>query len=312
MPKLSIVLASKNQALFARETMAYLQSQTFRDYEIIAVDSFSTDGTDKILKKNKRTKLFKIKCSAEQAYKIGLNKASGKYIMWATTSDYILMRNWIEIAIQELEKNSNISLVWGSSFDVSEKGDKIESVWKKKFLDNPPPDQLNFLPYFLWYSYFPELNYIISKKVLINCLEEKNQGSKNLTMWSKINYNFIVKGFLPKYIKAMAHVGRRHENSLSISDKKTNDLEKAILIKKKLAFFYDFFLAKKRFTLKNQMCSKIYEISKIDRYKILTKAGIFGIVVSAEYIAEILDKTAVACLRLMHKFAGNIKLKQFI
>lgn len=312
MPKLSIVLASKNQACFARETMAYLQSQTFKDYEIIAVDSFSTDGTDKILKKNKRTKLFKIKCSAEEGYKIGLTKASGKYVMWATTSDYILMRNWIEIAIQELERNLNISLVWGSSFDVSEKGDKLVGLWKKKFLENQPPDQLNFLPYFLWYSYFPELNYIISKKVLIDCLKDKNQSSRNLTMWSKINYNFIAKGFLPKYIKAMAHVGRRHKNSLSISDKKTNDLEKAILIKKKLAFLYNFFLAKKRFTLKNQMCSKIYEISKIDRYKILTKTGVFGMIVFAEYIVGIFDKTAAACLRLMHKFAGNIKLKQFI
>ena len=119
MPKLSIILASKNQAAFADETMQHLQFQTYKDYEIIVIDSFSSDGTDRIVKKYKKTKVFKIQSSAEEAYKIGLSKATGKYIMWATTSDYLVMRNWISYAIEELGSDPNISMVWGSSFDVS-------------------------------------------------------------------------------------------------------------------------------------------------------------------------------------------------
>jgi glycosyltransferase involved in cell wall biosynthesis len=45
MPDVSVVLATRNQARWLRETLASVRAQTFRDWELLVADDGSTDGT---------------------------------------------------------------------------------------------------------------------------------------------------------------------------------------------------------------------------------------------------------------------------
>lgn len=48
MPRVSVIIRAKNEARYIGETMAAIQSQRYRDFEIIVVDSGSTDSTPEI------------------------------------------------------------------------------------------------------------------------------------------------------------------------------------------------------------------------------------------------------------------------
>ncbi|MGE5620444.1 MAG: glycosyltransferase family 2 protein [Sphingomonadaceae bacterium] len=48
MPRVSVVIRAKNEATYIGETLAAVQGQRYRDYEVIVVDSGSTDRTPEI------------------------------------------------------------------------------------------------------------------------------------------------------------------------------------------------------------------------------------------------------------------------
>lgn len=93
-PKISIGIPVYNGEYFIHRCLESLLAQTFTDFEIIISDNASTDSTHSIClefaKKDKRIKIIR------QNRNIGvipnfdfvLQKASGKYFMWAAVDDY--------------------------------------------------------------------------------------------------------------------------------------------------------------------------------------------------------------------------------
>ena len=55
---ISFIVTSYNYADYIKETIASIQNQTFKDFEIIVVDDFSTDNSVEILKKIDGIKLI--------------------------------------------------------------------------------------------------------------------------------------------------------------------------------------------------------------------------------------------------------------
>ena len=58
MPFFSVVIPTFNQCNFLEKAIKSVLEQTFRDFEIIIIDNFSTDNTRKIIENNKSEKLF--------------------------------------------------------------------------------------------------------------------------------------------------------------------------------------------------------------------------------------------------------------
>ena len=46
---IDIIIASKNQLHFVKDTINSLLSQTTKDFKVICIDGFSNDGTDKLI-----------------------------------------------------------------------------------------------------------------------------------------------------------------------------------------------------------------------------------------------------------------------
>jgi glycosyltransferase len=91
MVKLSVVVVSRNAEDHIQRAIDSLETQTFKDFETIFIDSVSTDNTIKIIKKSKLRK--KIICEKDEGIYDGMNKglfnSSGDIVYFLNTDDYL-------------------------------------------------------------------------------------------------------------------------------------------------------------------------------------------------------------------------------
>ena len=110
MPKISIIVPFNNGKQYLERCISNLSKIEY-DYEIILIDDFSKDNSEQIAKKYNNTKYFYTNeetTGVGNARNIGIEKASGKYIMFVDVDDKIekdLFKN--------LEKymNQNIDMI---------------------------------------------------------------------------------------------------------------------------------------------------------------------------------------------------------
>ena len=94
MCKVSIIMPSYNVCKYIRECLESIRKQTLDDIEVICVDAFSTDGTREIIQEyvDKDSRFIMMnddKGSCGYSYNKGIDKASGEYIGFVETDDYI-------------------------------------------------------------------------------------------------------------------------------------------------------------------------------------------------------------------------------
>ena len=110
-PLVSVVVASYNYAGFIRETLDGLVAQTYRNIEIVVVDDGSTDGSADIVReymgRDGRIKLFTHPDGENRGLpatvKLGVEKASGKYVAFCEADDVLEPDN-IEEKISLVER----------------------------------------------------------------------------------------------------------------------------------------------------------------------------------------------------------------
>ena len=90
-------------------TIASIQEQQFKDYEIIVVDDGSTDDTEQVIKNldNSQLRYFKRKNAERGATRnFGVQQAIGTYITFCDSDD-ILYSDYLKNAFETINKNSN-------------------------------------------------------------------------------------------------------------------------------------------------------------------------------------------------------------
>lgn len=91
MPSVSIILPTLNSMRFLQERMESIFNQSFQDWELIVVDSYSDDGTfeylSKLTEKDSRIHLFQVPKGLYQAWNYGISHAHGEFIYIATSDD---------------------------------------------------------------------------------------------------------------------------------------------------------------------------------------------------------------------------------
>ena len=114
--KVSIITPTFNSEKFLEETLKSIQSQTYKNYELIIIDGKSTDKTLKIINKYKNIINY---CISEKdkgiydAFNKGMSVASGKYIL-VVNSDDKLMKNALQILNKYDLKYPDIDFIFGS------------------------------------------------------------------------------------------------------------------------------------------------------------------------------------------------------
>lgn len=118
MTDVSIIIRSFNDISFIERTMSAVKSQRYRDYEIINVDSGSTDGTyELICGLNASGVVYQIPKGTYVPGRVlneAVSKCSGKYIIF-NNSDCIPQNDrWLEELIKPLTEDPECAAVFGN------------------------------------------------------------------------------------------------------------------------------------------------------------------------------------------------------
>lgn len=116
----SIIIRAYNQEKYIGKLLYGISVQTVKDYEIILIDSGSTDGTINIAK-TYNAKIIHIppdKFTFGRALNLGIKKAKGKYCILISSHTYPIRKDWLENLIKMLNKRKT-ALVYGK-----QRGDK--------------------------------------------------------------------------------------------------------------------------------------------------------------------------------------------
>ena len=102
----SFIVTSYNYSEYIEQTIESIKSQSYKDFEIIVVDDFSTDNSVEILEKIKGIKLVKHLSNNGQLAAIisGLKVATGEFVS-IIDSDDVLNVDYASTMLENLESN---------------------------------------------------------------------------------------------------------------------------------------------------------------------------------------------------------------
>ena len=152
MPKISIIVPFNNGKKYLERCLNNLNKIEYDDYEIILVDDFSKDNSEQIAKKYNNIKYFYTNeetTGVGNARNLGIEKATGKYIMFVDVDDTIEKDLFINL---EKYMNQNIDMIKykmkiikdkelyadGPIFEVTNGEEAFNKLcYKDKYLDSP-------------------------------------------------------------------------------------------------------------------------------------------------------------------------------
>ncbi|HJT22187.1 MAG TPA: glycosyltransferase [Nitrospira sp.] len=216
-PVVSVLTPSLNHGRFLHETIESIIGQSYRCFEHIVIDGGSTDDTVEILKQYPHIRWVSEKDrSVVEAYRKGLAMARGQYVIQCCVSDGFLDRNWFRRCVDVLEKDDEVSLVWGFGQTMSEEGSLLNVCFQDLFAD-PPPQKRGFLP--LWLATglpLPEGNYCVRSDVIKRWFPD-DQSDEYLRVHPHLSfmYHFFTQGYCPYFIPVVANFGRVHQDQRS-------------------------------------------------------------------------------------------------
>ena len=105
MPKISIVIRTKNEEKYLAQVLQKLKEQSLQDFEIVIVDDNSTDKTLEIAKKYncKIVKLGKGKFNYPYACNIGAQNSLGEYIVYLSGHSIPIINTFLEDGLKNFE-----------------------------------------------------------------------------------------------------------------------------------------------------------------------------------------------------------------
>lgn len=106
--KISILIRTKNGDRYLEKTLTSIFSQTYKDYEVLIVDSGSTDTTLQILRKYP-VKIYEIKpedFTWGYSLNYGFQRAKGEYVICLSQDATPVSENWLTIIINNIDDDS--------------------------------------------------------------------------------------------------------------------------------------------------------------------------------------------------------------
>ncbi len=98
----------KNAERTLAECLKSIFEQTYRDFEIVAVDGGSTDGTVDILHEFGLKPLYDGGRGLGYARQLVIQKARGKYVQWVD-GDHVLLADFLERQVEFMEKHPELA-----------------------------------------------------------------------------------------------------------------------------------------------------------------------------------------------------------
>ena len=199
----SIIIRVKNEANWLKHSLESIFLQNYKNFEVIIVDNFSSDGSIVVAKKFNVKKILKIKSyKPGKALNLGINNSRGKYIVCLSAHCIPKNYKWLNNLIKNqefLEYAKVFENYYGSSKNkVLENLNKGENVifdidWQGT--EQIKERKLNYklITFFILPPSKTELFKRLKNRDMKdkNIVEERmNQFNEDINQWK--NYNFVV------------------------------------------------------------------------------------------------------------------------
>ncbi len=130
----SIIVNCFNGEKFLKNSINSILNQTYKNFEIIFFDNFSSDNSAKIIKsyKDRRIKYYRSKKNLNlyNARNLAIKKAKGKYVSFLDTDDWWNKNKLLE-QINFLKKNSNLKIVFTNFYLYYQNSGKFKKHYNK-------------------------------------------------------------------------------------------------------------------------------------------------------------------------------------
>ncbi len=138
MPTVSVIIPNYNHAIYLRQRIDTVLSQTFQDFEVIILDDNSTDSSKEIIEQYRENpKINKVIFNEKNSGGVfkqwikGIEAATGEFI-WIAESDDYSSGNFLEETVKTLRADKTVGMVFTASTTVNEDGNYITTTEKTK------------------------------------------------------------------------------------------------------------------------------------------------------------------------------------
>ena len=187
-PFFSIITCTHNSKKYIAKNIESADLQTFRNFEHIFIDGFSTDGTANVISKYKlnntnNVRMFSTKAKGiSNAMNVGIRKAKGKHILHLHSDDYFYDARVLNDVHSFLSKNPIVDWIYGKINVVEEKGSSLGTFPSRKIYRLLPR---YFLKYF---NFIPHQAAFIKKSVFLKhgYYDETISSAMDIDMWLRL------------------------------------------------------------------------------------------------------------------------------
>lgn len=248
-PIVSVILPNYNHGRFLEKRVNSILNQTFQDFELIILDDASSDTSLEILnnyKDHPKVSHFEINSknsgSTFVQWAKGFNVAKGKYI-WLAESDDFATSDFLELTVQAMELNSEVSLVYCDSIIIdeynniqnraSEHKNKFFKTqkWSYDYYINGREEIINFL---LIRTTIGNASAVLLRKDTLNNSEYLLRLGRYKNVGDLYTYSFVILYGSVKYLQSPLNYMRDH----SLNTTKLNHKNGTIYLERVL-FYLD-------------------------------------------------------------------------
>lgn len=202
-PFFSIVTCTRNSEEFLKENINSVKSQTFKDYEHIFIDGFSSDRTLQVIKSYqkkdpKRVWFFRFPPKGiSDAFNIGIRKGTGLWIIFLNSDDRFYNRHVLTSVYEYIFKNHATKMVYGKSVFINQLGEGKKS--KRVIPHRKIYQKLRFWLLTLT-NYIPHQSVYMNRDLFVKYggFDESISTCQDYEMWFRLSKNGVTNGFLDK------------------------------------------------------------------------------------------------------------------
>lgn len=143
-PFVSVVIRSYNEARFIGRLLLGLKSQSYRNFEVIVVDSGSSDGTVAIAKSFGATivTIPSAEFSFGRSLNLGCRAARGEILVFASAHVYPTRTDWLARLVEPFSKD-RVAIVYGKQRGSEASRFSEQQLFRQWFPDEPDLNQLH-------------------------------------------------------------------------------------------------------------------------------------------------------------------------
>ncbi len=208
----TIIMPVYNAGTYLRISLDSILSQSYQNFEIIAVDDGSTDNSCEILSSygDRVTRISQPNKGPSSARNTGIRKANGEYIAFLDADD-LWMPTKLEMQVRFLEENPDVEFVYTDFFIIDSAGTHIGNIHFEEILD-----QQELINTMLVRNVMNGANSSsLMKKICFDkagYFDETMKGCEDRDMWMRIARNCTVRVIQEPLMQYRFHPSNAHKN----------------------------------------------------------------------------------------------------